>query len=168
MVDVTTGITDLDEHVADMLRRQKKHVYLAVNKVDNHQRMLQANEFYGLGFENTFFLSSISGSGVGELLDEVVQLFDVTEEELEKNQLPQIAIVGQPNVGKSTLLNSLVGEERNIVTDIPGTTRDAIHTEYNKFGKHFLLVDTAGIRRKTKVHEDLEFYSVIRAITGRM
>ncbi|MBP6795232.1 MAG: ribosome biogenesis GTPase Der [Saprospiraceae bacterium] len=164
MVDVTTGITDLDEHVADMLRRQKKHVYLAVNKVDNHQRMLQANEFYGLGFENTFFLSSISGSGVGELLDEVVQLFDVTEEELEKNQLPQIAIVGQPNVGKSTLLNSLVGEERNIVTDIPGTTRDAIHTEYNKFGKHFLLVDTAGIRRKTKVHEDLEFYSVIRAI----
>lgn len=164
MVDVTTGITDLDEQVADMLRRQKKQVFLAVNKVDNHQRMLQANEFYALGFENIYFLSSISGTGVGELLDDAVAIFENTEEKEESNPLPQIAIIGQPNVGKSTLLNSLIGEERNIVTDVPGTTRDAIHTVYNKFGKHFLLVDTAGIRRKTKVHEDLEFYSVIRAV----
>lgn len=164
MVDVTTGITDLDEQVANLLRRSNKPVYLAVNKVDNHQRMLLANEFYGLGFDNTYFLSSISGSGVGELLDDVVELFAPEDKEKEENQLPQIAIIGQPNVGKSTLLNSLLGEERNIVTDIPGTTRDSIHTLYNKFGNQFLLVDTAGIRRKTKVHEDLEFYSVIRAI----
>ncbi len=164
MVDVLTGITDLDEQVADLLRRSKKKVYLAVNKVDNHQRMLLANEFYGLGFENTYFLSSISGTGVGEILDDIVEVLEVPVSEEFVNELPQIAIIGQPNVGKSTLLNSLIGEDRNIVTDIPGTTRDAIHTEYNKFGKHFLLVDTAGIRRKTKVHEDLEFYSVIRAI----
>lgn len=164
MVDVTTGITDFDAQVADLLRRTRKNVYLAVNKVDNHQRMLMANEFYGLGFDNTYFLSSISGTGVGELLDDVVEVFPPTETEPDANALPQIAIIGQPNVGKSTLLNSLIGEERNIVTDIPGTTRDAIHTVYNKFGKHFLLIDTAGIRRKTKVHEDLEFYSVIRAV----
>ncbi|HNR05855.1 MAG TPA: ribosome biogenesis GTPase Der [Saprospiraceae bacterium] len=164
MVDVTTGITDLDEQVANLLRRSNKPVYLAVNKVDNHQRMLMANEFYGLGFDNTYFLSSISGSGVGELLDDVVELFAPEDKEKEQSQLPQIAIIGQPNVGKSTLLNALLGEERNIVTDIPGTTRDSIHTLYNKFGHQLLLVDTAGIRRKTKVHEDLEFYSVIRAI----
>jgi len=164
MVDVTTGITDLDEQIADHLRRSKKPVYLAVNKVDNHQRMLLANEFYGLGIENTYFLSSISGTGVGELLDDVVELFELREAEETEHKLPQIAIIGQPNVGKSTLLNALLGEERNIVTDVPGTTRDSIHTVYNKFGKNFLLIDTAGIRRKTKVHEDLEFYSVIRAI----
>lgn len=164
MVDVTTGITDLDEQVANLLRRSNKPVYLAVNKVDNHQRMLLANEFYGLGFDNTYFLSSISGTGVGELLDDVVELFAREDKEKEETQLPQIAIIGQPNVGKSTLLNALLGEERNIVTDLPGTTRDSIHTLYNKFGNQFLLVDTAGIRRKTKVHEDLEFYSVIRAI----
>ncbi|MEO5583075.1 MAG: ribosome biogenesis GTPase Der [Saprospiraceae bacterium] len=164
MVDVTTGITDLDEQVADLLRRTKKNVYLAVNKVDNPQRMLLANEFYGLGFENTYFLSSISGTGVGEILDDVVEVFNDPEPPSSVDRLPQITIIGQPNVGKSTLLNSLIGEERNIVTDIPGTTRDVIHTLYNKFGKEFVLVDTAGIRRKTKVHEDLEFYSVIRAI----
>lgn len=164
MVDVTTGITDLDEQVADLLRRTKKNVYLAVNKVDNHQRLLLANEFYGLGIENTYFLSSISGTGVGEILDDIVEVFKATDVPDEVHELPQITIIGQPNVGKSTLLNSLIGEERNIVTDIPGTTRDVIHTVYNKFGKHFLLIDTAGIRRKTKVHEDLEFYSVIRAI----
>jgi len=164
MVDVTTGITDLDEQIADHLRRSKKPVYLTVNKVDNHQRMLLANEFYGLGFDNTYFLSSMSGTGVGELLDDVVELFELRESDETEHKLPQIAIIGQPNVGKSTLLNALLGEERNIVTDVPGTTRDAIHTVYNKFGKNFLLIDTAGIRRKTKVHEDLEFYSVIRAI----
>ncbi|MEP7321380.1 MAG: ribosome biogenesis GTPase Der [Saprospiraceae bacterium] len=164
MVDVTTGITDLDEQVADLLRRTKKNVYLAVNKVDNPQRMLLANEFYGLGFENTYFLSSISGTGVGEILDDVVEVFNDPEPTPPADRLPQITIIGQPNVGKSTLLNSLIGEERNIVTDVPGTTRDVIHTVYNKFGKEFVLVDTAGIRRKTKVHEDLEFYSVIRAI----
>lgn len=139
MVDVTTGITDFDAQVADLLRRTRKNVYLAVNKVDNHQRMLMANEFYGLGFDNTYFLSSISGTGVGELLDDVVEVFPPTETEPDANALPQIAIIGQPNVGKSTLLNSLIGEERNIVTDIPGTTRDAIHTVYNKFGKHFFI-----------------------------
>ncbi|MEP7266920.1 MAG: ribosome biogenesis GTPase Der [Saprospiraceae bacterium] len=164
MVDVLTGITDFDEQVADMLRRQKKPVFVAVNKVDNHQRMLQANEFYGLGFENTYFLSAISGTGVGELLDDAVLHFDAADPDEAQHELPQVCIIGQPNVGKSTLLNSLIGEERNIVTDVPGTTRDAIHTVYNKFGKHFLLIDTAGIRRKTKVHEDIEFYSVIRAI----
>ena len=163
MVDVTTGITDLDEQVADMLRRTKKSVFLAVNKVDNHARLLEANEFWGLGFENTFFLSSITGSGSGELLDALVDVLD-EEPEAEEAQLPKFAVVGQPNAGKSSLINALIGEERNIVTEIAGTTRDSIHTHYNKFGKEFLLIDTAGIRKKKKVHENLEFYSVMRAI----
>jgi GTPase len=162
MVDVTTGITDLDEEVADMLRRTEKPVYLAVNKVDNHNRMIEANEFWGMGFENTFFLSSITGSGTGDLLDSVVE--HIAEEEPEEDRLPRFAIVGQPNVGKSSLTNALLGVERNIVTDIAGTTRDSIHAKYEKFDKEFLLVDTAGIRRKSRVHEDLEFYSVMRAI----
>ncbi len=164
MVDVTTGTTDLDEQVADMLRRTDKPVFLAVNKVDNHQREIEANEFWGLGFEETHFLSSITGSGSGELLDAVTE--HITEVEPEGNQLPKIAIVGQPNVGKSSLTNALLGEDRNIVTDIAGTTRDSIHTRYNKFGKEFLLIDTAGIRKKSKVHENLEFYSVMRAINA--
>ena len=164
MVDVTTGTTDLDEQVADMLRRTDKPVFLAVNKVDNHQREIEANEFWGLGFEETHFLSSITGSGSGELLDAVTE--HITEVEPESNQLPKIAIVGQPNVGKSSLTNALLGEDRNIVTDIAGTTRDSIHTRYNKFGKEFLLIDTAGIRKKSKVHENLEFYSVMRAINA--
>jgi len=163
MVDVTTGITDLDEEVADMLRRTEKPVYLAVNKVDNHNRMIEANEFWGMGFENTFFLSSITGSGTGDLLDSVVEHI-AEEEEAEEDRLPRFAIVGQPNVGKSSLTNALLGVERNIVTDIAGTTRDSIHAKYEKFDKEFLLVDTAGIRRKSRVHEDLEFYSVMRAI----
>ncbi|MEN0004120.1 MAG: ribosome biogenesis GTPase Der [Bacteroidota bacterium] len=162
MVDVTTGITDLDEQITDMLRKTDKPVLLAVNKVDNHARMLDANEFWGLGFEQTFFLSSITGSGTGDLLDAVTEYLEEREEE--ESTIPKFAILGQPNVGKSSLTNALLGEERNIVTEIAGTTRDSIHTHYSKFGKEFLLIDTAGIRKKSKVHEDLEFYSVMRAI----
>lgn len=163
MVDVTTGITDLDEEIADMLRRTEKPVLLAVNKVDNAERQMEANEFWGLGFEETFFLSSMTGSGSGELLDLVVEKLP-EEKEPEAGQLPRIAILGQPNVGKSSFTNALLGEERNIVTDIAGTTRDSIHSKYSKFGKEFLLIDTAGLRKKSKVHENLEFYSVMRAI----
>ncbi len=162
MVDVTTGITDLDEEVAGMLRRTEKPVYLAVNKVDNHNRMIDANEFWSLGFDNTFFLSSITGSGTGDLLDDVVE--HIEEEEPAEDRLPRFAIVGQPNVGKSSLTNALLGVDRNIVTEVAGTTRDAIHSKYDKYDKEFLLVDTAGIRKKSRVHEDLEFYSVMRAI----
>lgn len=162
MVDTTTGVTDLDEEVADMLRRTKKKVFLVVNKVDNHKRMLEANDFYSLGFEHVFFLSSMSGSGTGEVLDAIAEL--VEDEIPTETTLPKIAIVGQPNVGKSSFLNALLGEERNIVTDVAGTTRDSINTKYEKFGKEFLLIDTAGLRKKAKVHEDLEFYSVMRAI----
>lgn len=162
MVDVTTGITDLDEEITEMLRRSKKPIFLAVNKVDNSQRHLEANEFWGLGFEHTYFLSSIAGGGTGDLLDAVSEV--LLPEEEKKEELPKFAVVGQPNAGKSSLINALTGEERNIVTDIAGTTRDSIHTKYNKFGKEFLLIDTAGIRKKHKVEEDLEFYSVMRAI----
>lgn len=165
MCDVTTGITDLDADVADLLRRSSKPVYLVVNKVDNHERQMEAAEFYGLGFEHVHFLSSMSGSGTGELLDEIAAL--IPEEDQaggEDDNIPRIAIIGQPNVGKSSLLNALIGEERNIVSDVAGTTRDTIHTRYRLFQKDFVLIDTAGIRRKAKVHEDLEFYSVIRAI----
>lgn len=163
MTDALTGITDLDDEMAKVLRRSGKPVILAVNKVDNHNRSLMASEFYGLGFEETLFLSSISGTGTGEVLDRVVD-FIPEDDEFEEIDIPKITILGQPNVGKSTLLNALVGQERNIVTDIAGTTRDAIHTRYNLFNKDFLLIDTAGIRKKAKVHENLEFYSVIRAI----
>lgn len=163
MVDVTTGITDLDEEVADMLRRSDKPVFVAVNKVDNHQRMIDANEFWSLGFENTFFVASISGSGTGDLLDAVTD--SLQEDEVPNaDGIPKFAVVGQPNVGKSSFTNALLGVERNIVTDIAGTTRDPIHSTYSKFGKKFMLIDTAGIRKKAKVHEDLEFYSVMRAI----
>jgi len=162
MVDVTTGITDLDEEVARMLRRSQKHVFLVVNKADNSQRMLEANEFWSLGFEETYFLSSLTGSGTGELLDAVTE--HIEEEPELDSKIPKFAIVGQPNVGKSSLTNALLGEDRNIVTEIAGTTRDSIHTHYKKFDKEFLLIDTAGIRKKSRVHEDLEFYSVMRAI----
>jgi GTP-binding protein len=165
MVDAAAGITNLDESMADLLRRSVKPVFLVVNKVDNHNRMLEASEFYSLGFEHIFFISSISGSGTGELLDAITDLMkddDNVEEDGEK--IPKFAIIGQPNVGKSSLLNALIGKERTIVSDIAGTTRDTIHTHYNLFNKEFILIDTAGIRRKSKVHEDLEFYSVIRAI----
>lgn len=163
MVDVTTGITDLDASMAEILRRSSKKIFLIVNKVDNNSRLLDSNEFYRFGFKNFFPLSSISGSGTGELLDEIIKHLD-DEENMRTTSLPKLAIIGQPNVGKSSLLNALIGEERNIVTEIPGTTRDSIHTHYKLFKKEFLLIDTAGIRKKSKVHENIEFYSVIRAV----
>src|SRR5580698_149441 len=164
MVDTATGITTLDEAMADVLRRTEKPVFLVVNKVDNSDRLLEATEFYSLGFENIFFLSSMTGSGTGELLDALTALIPEDQPMWEEEGLPKFAIIGQPNVGKSSLLNALIGQERTIVSEIAGTTRDTIHTRYNLFQKDFVLIDTAGIRRKTKVHEDLEFYSVIRAI----
>ena len=166
MTDVATGITHLDDAMAHMLRRSSKPVFLVVNKVDNNERMLAASEFYSLGFDKIFFISSVSGSGTGELLDAVTELIPPEDEEAAENaeSLPKFAIIGQPNVGKSSLLNSLIGQERTIVSEIAGTTRDSIHTHYKLFQKEFVLIDTAGIRKKAKVHEDLEFYSVIRAI----
>jgi len=168
MVDAQTGMTELDDSMAHVLRRSTKPVFLTVNKVDNNERLLEASEFYSLGFEHVFFIAAASGSGTGELLDAIADMIktedDAAEETAEMNALPKFAIIGQPNVGKSSLLNALIGQERTIVSDIAGTTRDTIHTHYNLFQKEFILIDTAGIRRKTKVHEDLEFYSVIRAI----
>lgn len=164
MCDAATGITDLDQAMADLLRRTTKPVFLAVNKVDNHDRLLEASEFYALGFEQIFFLSSMTGSGSGELLDAVAALIPEATDEAAVDAIPKIAIIGQPNVGKSSLLNALLGEERTIVSDVAGTTRDTIHTRYKLFQKEFILIDTAGIRRKNRVNEDLEFYSVIRAI----
>ncbi|MGB0930488.1 MAG: ribosome biogenesis GTPase Der [Chitinophagales bacterium] len=163
VVDVLTGITDLDDSMTHLLRRSDKAVIVAVNKVDNNRRILDAAEFYSLGFEETYFLSSINGTGTGELLDAITAHIP-EEEEKEENDLPKFAIIGQPNVGKSSLLNALVGETRNIVTNIAGTTRDSTHTHYNLYQKEFLLIDTAGIRKKARVHENLEFYSVMRAI----
>jgi GTP-binding protein len=162
MTDVTTGITDLDEEVAHLLRRSEKPVFLVVNKADNSQRMLEANEFWSLGFDDTVFISSMTGTGTGDLLDAITEI--VEDEPEEDSELPKFSILGQPNVGKSSLVNALLGSDRNIVTDIAGTTRDSIHSHYNKFGKEFLLVDTAGIRKKSRVKENLEFYSVMRAI----
>lgn len=191
MVDVSTGITDLDSQFANLLRRTKKPVFVVVNKVDNSQRVYEASEFYKLGFDQLYTLSSISGSGTGELLDDILDVLkpdliaeveeereeeelvaeydendDLIEKEEPENRLPKVAIVGRPNVGKSSLVNALLGEERNIVTDVAGTTRDTIDTLYNAFGHKFYLVDTAGIRRKAKVKEDIEFYSVMRSINA--
>ena len=166
MVDAATGITNLDDSMASILRKSTKPVFLTVNKVDSNERLMEASEFYSMGFEHIFFIAAASGSGTGELLDAVADLItdDASEETKEIDALPKFAIIGQPNTGKSSLLNALIGEERTIVSDIAGTTRDTIHTHYNLFQKEFVLIDTAGIRRKAKVHEDLEFYSVIRAI----
>ena len=166
LVDAATGITQLDDEMADVLRKSTKPVFLVVNKVDNNDRMLEASEFYSMGFERIYFIAAASGSGTGDLLDALTALIteDASRETEEQQALPRIAIMGQPNVGKSSLLNALVGEERTIVSDIAGTTRDTIHTHYKMFQKEFILIDTAGIRRKARVHEDLEFYSVIRAI----
>ena len=162
MVDFETGETDLDSKVAKMLRQSNKNVILVVNKIDNAARFIEAQEFWGMGFKHTHFLSSISGSGTGEILDDLMPM--ITDPEILNTDLPKIAIIGQPNVGKSSYTNVLLGEERNIVTDIAGTTRDSIHTRYNLFNKEFYIIDTAGIRKKQKVNEDLEFYSVMRAI----
>ncbi len=166
VVDVTCGITDLDDEFARLLRRSPKKVIVVVNKVDNGSRLYSANEFYSLGLENMVFISSMSGSGTGELMDAIAQEIpaDLPEEDTKALEIPRVCIIGQPNVGKSSIINALLGEERNIVTNIAGTTRDSIHTRYNKYGKEMLLIDTAGLRRKSKVHENLEFYSVIRAI----
>jgi GTP-binding protein len=164
VVDVVDGVTEYDKEVAKIIRRSKKPVLLTVNKVDNNERGAYAAEFYSLGLGDIYSISSISGSGTGELLDELVRLlpFDTALEEMA--DLPKIAILGRPNVGKSSLTNALLGNERNIVTDIAGTTRDTIHTRYKAFGHDFWLIDTAGIRRKSRVHEDLEFYSVMRSL----
>jgi GTPase len=168
VVDVTTGITDYDENVAEIIRRSNKKAYLIVNKVDSNDRLPDAAYFYSLGIKRLYTVSSINGSGTGELLDDLVADFPkrefADEEESIEDNLPRFAIVGRPNAGKSSLMNAFIGEDRNIVTPVSGTTRDSIHTRYTKFGHDFLLVDTAGIRKKTKVHEDLEFYSVMRAI----
>ncbi|MEI6313131.1 MAG: ribosome biogenesis GTPase Der [Bacteroidota bacterium] len=164
-LDVITGITDLDDEVTKLLRRSKKDVIVVVNKVDNHARNLEATEFYSLGFKETFFISAINGSGTGDLMDAISAKIKKEEEEFEP-QIPKIAIIGQPNVGKSSIVNAFIGEERNVVTEIAGTTRDAVHTKFNKFGKELILIDTAGLRKKAKVHENLEFYSTIRSINA--
>ena len=164
-VDVEGGITDLDLAIAGILRRVSKPVFLAVNKVDNNQRILDAQEFYGLGLgDNLFCISAMNGSGTGDLLDAVVASFPHKEKVEEEEGIPHFAVVGRPNVGKSSFINALIGVDRNIVTDIAGTTRDAINTRYNKYGHDFYLVDTAGLRKKAKVKEDVEFYSVLRSV----
>lgn len=163
MVDVKSGLTGMDEDVADILRRTKKKVFLVVNKVDNAERINDASEFYQLGLGEIFTVSSINGSGTGELLDVVVKEFESNPPE-EEVDLPKFAIVGRPNVGKSSLVNAFLGDDRNIVTPVAGTTRDSIYTRYNSFGFDFLLVDTAGVRKKGKVRENIEFYSVMRSI----
>jgi len=163
MVDVESGITATDDEVANILRQVNKPILVAVNKVDNAMRVADATEFYSLGLGDYFTISSINGSGTGELLDDLVKLLPNTDKN-EDSDLPRFAVVGRPNAGKSSFINALIGEERNIVTDIAGTTRDAIDTQYNRFGFEFNLVDTAGIRKKSKVKEDLEFYSVMRAV----
>jgi len=164
VADIMHGITGMDEQIADMLRRSKKEVLLVSNKADNFEMHLQTAEFYSLGLGEPYPVSAINGSGTGDLLDVAVSKFRKTEPEKIEEDIPKIAVVGRPNAGKSSLINAFIGEERNIVTEIAGTTRDSIYTLYDKFGLKFYLVDTAGIRKKNKVNEDLEYYSVIRAI----
>lgn len=162
MVDVTTGPTDLDDSIADLLRRSKKPVLVVANKVDNNKLLDDLHPFYSFGLGEIFSISSMTGSGTGELLDEVISHFE--EDQPDDSTLPKYAIVGRPNVGKSSLINALIGKDRNIVTPIAGTTRDSIHIHYNQFGHEFMLIDTAGLRKKTKVKENIEFYSVMRTI----
>lgn len=166
MVDVVDGITPLDEEVSLLIRKNKKKVILVVNKVDNNERLLGEGEFYRFGIEDMYSISAVSGSGTGELLDKITEYMEDEKLDVPPSDLPKIAIVGKPNVGKSSLVNALLGVERNIVTDIPGTTRDTIHSHYNAFGKEFTLIDTAGIRKKAKVKENIEFYSVMRSINA--
>jgi len=163
LVDVKEGLTSLDEDVANLLRKSNKKVFLVVNKVDTSAKIGDASEFYSLGLGEVYCISSITGSGTGELLDDVVKEFLLIEEE-EVPDLPKFAVVGRPNVGKSSLINSLIGTDRNIVTPVAGTTRDSIYTPYNSYGFEFLFVDTAGLRKKSKVSENIEFYSVMRSI----
>ena len=163
MVDVESGVTSMDEEVANLLRRVNKPVLLAVNKVDNNKRLANAVEFYSLGLGDYFPIASTNGSGTGDLLDALIEALPEVEDE-EESELPRFAVVGRPNAGKSSFINALIGEDRYIVTDIAGTTRDSIDTRYNRFGFEFNLVDTAGIRRKSKVKENLEFYSVMRSV----
>jgi GTPase len=162
LTDVSTGLTDLDMEVAKLLRKSKKKIFLVVNKVDNPERAQDVAEFYKLGLGDIYELASASGAGTGELLDDVVK--NLREENEPEGDIPKFAIIGQPNVGKSSLLNTMIGDKRTIVTPIAGTTRDSIYVRYQAFGFDFYLIDTAGLRKKTKVHEDLEFYSVMRAV----
>ena len=164
VVDVDTGLIGLDEDFANIVRQSKKPVYVVANKSDNTERRHLYSEFYALGFEHIFPVSAINGSGTGDLLDAVVANFPEEEEEPEESEIPRIAIVGRPNAGKSSLVNALLGNDRSIVTDIAGTTRDTVDAHYNAFGKEFILTDTAGIRKKSRVKENIEFYSVLRAI----
>ena len=165
MVDVTNGVTDLDAHVAAILRRAKKPVILVTNKAESNDSFYAEAEFYSLGLGDPFSISAMTGTGTGDLLDEIAKKMPAeAQDEQELEQIPRFAIVGRPNAGKSSIINSFIGEERNIVTDIAGTTRDSIYTRYNKFGFNFYLVDTAGIRKKGKVNENIEYYSVIRSI----
>jgi GTP-binding protein len=163
MVDVEDGIRELDTAIAGMLRKARKKVITVVNKVDNSKRLLDAAEFYGLGLGDYFAISSMNGSGTGELMDEIVRHLPESKEET-VSEMPGVAVVGRPNVGKSSLANALLGEERNIVTPVAGTTRDSIHSLYNKYNTSFLLIDTAGLRKKSKIDEDIEFYSILRSI----
>lgn len=162
MVDVTTGITDLDDEIASFLRKSKKPVFVVSNKVDNNSQQVESATFYSFGLGEVYNISAMTGSGTGDLLDEIVKTFE--DVPLEKNDLPKYTIAGRPNVGKSSFTNTLLGQDRNIVTPIAGTTRDSIHIRYNHFGHDFMLVDTAGMRKKTKVKENIEFYSVMRTI----
>lgn len=163
VVDATVGITDLDQAVANLLRKTDKKIMVVANKVDNHARIADAAEFYNFGLGDVYNISSINGSGTGDLLDNVIQEFGEVEE-IDEIDIPRIAIIGRPNVGKSSFINTLIGEERNIVTPMAGTTRDAVGTRYNSYGFDFILTDTAGLRKKSKVDEDIEFYSVMRSI----
>lgn len=164
MVDTKAGITGMDDEFANIIRRTNKPVFLIANKADNNTLFLEANEFYALGFDKVYPVSSVNGSGTGEFLDDLVSQFPALTEVKDEEKLPKLAIIGRPNVGKSSLLNALIGEERTIVTEIAGTTRDSINTHYNLYGKELILVDTAGVRKKSKVHDNVEFYSVMRSI----